>query len=504
MADQFSNQPRDPFIRPGQPDSRLDGRGWLQRLVMLEPGETSAFLWSAAYFFFVLFSYYLLRPVRDTIGIRGDIDRLPWLWTGTTIATLAVTPEFAWVVSRWPRRIFVPWLYRFFAMNLLGFWLLLTFLPAGPKNLAAGYAFFIWLSVFNLLSTSVFWGFMADAFSQSQGKRLFGPIGVGGTLGAILGGLVPATMADVLGPVNVILLSVVALEVVAQCVRRLCTQFGFGKKPDEPPTLLCPNCGYNVTGLPASDGRRRCPECGVNDIPRSGPRPSREPDRNVWTGFALIAKSPYLQMMVAYMLLYTITSTFLYIEQLTVVQREVINETTRTKLFAWIDVIVNVLTLLTQLFLTGRILTRLGVLAGLLLLPVLTLMGFAMLWRWELLGLLLGFQVLRRAMHYAVDRPTREVLYTVLGADAKYKSKAFIDTFVYRAGDLVGAWSKALADKNAVAVGLLGVVAAGMWCLTGAVLGGMQKRIASRNTAKESDVTAAAIAVHSASASAAR
>ena len=201
-------------------------RTWLHRLVLLEPGEAQAFLWSAAYFFFVLFSYYLLRPIRDTIGIRGEIENLPWLWTGTTVTTLAVTPVFAWVVSRWPRRVFVPWLYRFFALNLLVFWLLLTILPAGPKNLAAGYTFFIWLSVFNLLSTSVFWGFMADAFTQAQGKRLFGAIGVGGTIGAILGGLVPATMAELIGPVNLILVSVVALEAVAQAVNGLCRSFG--------------------------------------------------------------------------------------------------------------------------------------------------------------------------------------------------------------------------------------------------------------------------------------
>lgn len=481
------------------PNPPLDRRNWLERMVLLEPGETRAFAWSAAYFFFVLFSYYLLRPIRDTIGIRGDLDKLPWLWTGTTVATLAVTPLFAWVVSRVPRRVFVPWLYRFFAMNLLVFWLLLTFLPAGPKNLAAGYAFFIWLSVFNLLSTSVFWGFMADAWTQGQGKRLFGPIGVGGTLGAILGGLVPATMAEWVGPVNVILVSLVSLEVVAQCVRRLVHVFGFDATALDPGPR-CLECGYSLAGLPEAEGEKRCPECGA--IAR--PRPVREPDRNVWAGFVLIAKSPYLQMMVVYMLLYTITSTFLYIEQLTVIKNEVAEEAQRTKLLAWIDVIVNVLTLLTQVFLTGRILTKLGVMAGLLLLPVMTLVGFSLMWRWELLAILVGFQILRRSMHYAVDRPTREVLYTVLSPDAKYKSKAFIDTFVYRAGDLVGAWSKALGDRHAVAVGLLGAAAAGLWCGSATLLGVMQRRIA-RRAAEEKAVDAiAAMAVHSTSASSSR
>ena len=482
---------------PTPPDSlsqRIDSRTWLHRLVLLEPGETRAFLWSAAYFFFVLFSYYLLRPIRDTIGIRGDIDRLPWLWTGTTIATLAVTPVFALVVSRFPRRTFVPWLYRFFALNLVAFWLLLTFIPAGPKNLNAGYAFFIWLSVFNLLSTSVFWGFMADAFTQGQGKRLFGPIGVGGTLGAILGGLVPATMAEWIGSVNLILVSVVALEVVAQCVRRLCAELGAKLDAAGEPIERCPECKYDLRGLAINGDVRTCPECG-SVVPL---RKRREPDRNMWAGFALIAKSPYLQMMVVYMLLYTMTSTFLYIEQLTVVQREVVEETQRTRLFAWIDVIVNVLTLLTQLFLTGRLLTRLGILAGLMLLPAMTLIGFLLLWEWEILAVLLGFQILRRSMHYAVDRPTREVLYTVLNPDAKYKSKAFIDTFVYRAGDLVGAWSKALGDRNAIAVGLLGAAAAGVWCASAAILGVMQKRLAHRAAEAHAGGTSSSATVQSA------
>jgi len=472
-------------------------RRWLQRLVLLEPGETRAFLWSAAYFFFVLFSYYLLRPIRDTIGIRGDIDKLPWLWTGTTIATLAVTPVFAWVVSRLPRRVFMPWLYRFFGLNLIVFWLLLTVLPTGPKNLAAGYAFFIWLSVFNLLSTSVFWGFMADTFTQPQSKRLFGSIGVGGTLGAILGGLVPATLAETMGPVNVILVSVVALEVVAQCTIRLWRERERGERSQN----VCPSCGYDLSATPIdANSKRRCPECGLESPVITGALKSNtpEPNRNIWAGFVLIAKSPYLQMMVVYMLLFTITSTFLYIEQLTVVKREIAEEAERTKLLAWIDVVVNVLTLLTQVFLTGRLLTRLGVMAGLMLLPVLTLVGFALMWRWELLALLVGFQILRRSMHYAVDRPTREVLYTVLSPDAKYKSKAFIDTFVYRSGDLLGAWGKALGDSHAVAIGLLGAAAAGVWCGSAAMLGVMQRRLAGRSAEPRADDTADRRAVQSA------
>jgi AAA family ATP:ADP antiporter len=279
--------------------------------------------------------------------------------------------------------------------------------------------------------------------------------------------------------VNLILVSVLALEVVAQCVTRLFSALGVRRDGTIAPVTHCPNCGYDLGGLVVTNDVRTCPECGAS-VPVKM-RGTREPTRNMWEGFVLIARSPYLQMMVVYMLLYTITSTFLYMEQLAVVQREIADEARRTKLFAWIDVIVNVLTLFTQLFLTGRLLTRFGVMTGLLILPVLTLAGFLLLWQWELLMVLLGFQILRRSMHYAVDRPTREVLYTVLSPDAKYKSKAFIDTFVYRAGDLVGAWSKALGDKHAVAVGLLGAAAAGIWCGSACVLGAMQRRLARKH-----------------------
>ena len=460
---------------------------WLERLVLLHPGETPAFLWSAAFFFFLLFSYYMLRPVRDEMGIRGELESLPQLWTVTTVATLIATPIFAWLASRLPRRQFVPGLYRFFAVNLLIFWGLLTLVPTGPGNVRIGYAFFIWVSVYNLLSTSVFWGFLTDLFTSAQAKRLFGPIGVGGTVGAIAGSSVPATLSHILGPVHLMLLAAVFLEVVTQCSLQLCRRFGLTDRVTVPVPVLTPAASArpwtpdSAVGTPSS----RPPHAALQASPV-------EPGRNVWSGFALIARSPYLQMMVVYMLLFTMTTTFLYFEQARILKDTVTDSDARVTLLARIDLVVNTLTLLMQLFVTGRFLTHLGVMGGLLVLPALTVTGFVGLWQASSVAVVMGFQIVRRATHFAVDRPTREVLYTVLGPDAKYKSKSFIDTFVYRGGDLAGAWGNALFTKLAVAASLVAIPISLVWLGSAWVLGRMQRRIALPHSAP---VDGAAVAV---------
>ncbi len=400
-------------------------RRMLDRLVLLRAGEGLPLLLSGLYFFLVLFSYYLLRPIRDTFGIRGDIKDLPWLWTGTSTAMLLATPIFAWLVSRLPRRRFIPLTYRFFAANIALFYAALMLLPAGA-HAALGYAFYIWLSVFNLFAVSIFWGFMADIFRPEQGVRLFGAIAVGGTLGAMAGSAVPALIAERIGALHLMLLSAATLEAAVRCVFSLARRFG-------------------VSGA------------------RESSSTTREPTHSVWSGFVLIAKSPYLQCMALYMLFFTITTTFLTFEQLRLVKSAFESNDARTAAFARMDLAANSLALVVQTFITGRFVRRLGIGAGLLLLPLLTMLGFAALWAgpgagWPVLGVFTAFYVSRRGLHFAVDRPTREMLYTPLGPDAKYKSKSFIDTFVYRGGDLAGAWMQALtavaANASAIAMGI--------------------------------------------------
>lgn len=431
--------------------------GMLGRLVLVRAGEGRALVWSALYFFCLLFSYYLMRPYRDEMGIRGDLDKLPWLWTGTTLAMLLAAPLFAWLVSRLPRRRFIPLVYHFFAANLLVFYFVFLYAPA-KSHLNIGYAFYIWLSVFNLFAVSVFWGFMADMFTTEQGKRLFGAIGIGGTLGAICGSAVPAKlvkgvelggMTVKIEPVHLLIGAVVFLELAVVCVWMLVGIFGL-REPG--------------AAAPGRDARA----AGSGNA-------AREPGRGVLTGLILISRSPYLLSMCVYMLLFTVTGTFLWFEQARIIKAHFTDPEKRIAFLGTMDLLVNIIALFTQLFITGRLLMRLGVLAGLLLLPLITLGGFGLIWLWPVPAVLMAVQVGRRGLHYAVDRPTREVLYTVLGPEEKYKSKSFIDTFVYRGGDLLGAWADLALGKAGLAVAGIAIGLSAVWAGVGVALGKMQR-----------------------------
>lgn len=411
----------------------------LRRLVMLDEGEAPALLWSTLYFFLLFFGFYLLRPVREAIGIARGADKLPWLMTGTLLAMVLANPAFAALVSRLPRRRFIPLAYRFFAVNMVLFFLAFRFLP-GKGGAALGYAFYIWLSVFNLFVVSVFWGFMSDVWTEGQGKRLFGFIAMGGTVGAIAGaglngvltkGVLLAGLRLRMDPLSLLLLSAFLLELTVQCVKRLATLFQLG------------------------------------DVAHG----AREPGPGPLEGLRLIATSRYLQLICAYMLLYTITSTFLYLQQGAIVERTFAGTAARTAAFARLDLWVNVLTLVTQVLLSGRILTRFGIPLVLSILPVLTMAGFGALWIWPTFGVMALFQILRRGLHYAVDRPAREILYIPLGAEERYKSKPFIDTFIYRGGDLLGVWAPTALAVLGISASLAAVGCSGLWLGSSVALG---------------------------------
>ena len=417
-----------------------------------------ALLWSAAYFFCVLASYYILRPVREAMGIDRGAEDLPWLMTGTMAVMLLTNPLFAWLVSKFPRRVFIPWTYRFFAVNLVGFFVAAEVFP-GTAWL--GYAFYIWLSVFNLFAVSLFWALMADGFTAEQSKRLFGFVGVGGTLGAIAGGAFTAALVKHLGAFGIMLVSAALLEVATQCVVRAMRHFGL-----------------------AAGGTARTPEPGPGAL----------------AGVGLIARSPYLLLICVYLFLYTTLSTFLYLQQGRVIESVITDRNARAQLFAQIDVAVNVLTLLMQLFLTGRIIRKIGVGATLAILPIVSIIGFAALWAapelgLPILGTFIAFQVVLRGLNYAVSRPTSETLFTVLGQDEKYKSKPFIDTFVYRGGDLFGAWSPkaivAAAGKYGIAaisaIPMAAIPLAALSLVVGLMLGRMQKARARASESSRGD-----------------
>ena len=421
----------------------------LRRVVAVRDGEVAAVLASCALFFFVLSSYYVLRPIRDEMGVAGGVRNLAWLFSATLGAMLLAHPMFSAIAARLPRRRFVPLVYRFFILNLVAFFV--AFRAVDPAQAVwVGRVFFVWTSVFNLFVVSVFWSLMADVYRPSQGQRLFGLIAVGGTLGSILGASLTSGLSYVLSATSLLLASAALLELAAQSARAL--------------------------------EREAEAVCAAGDEPAPDrPRASEEViGGGVFEGIRQVVRSPYLLGIAVFMLLFTITSTFLYFQQIAVVSATLADRQARTRLFANVDLAVNVLTLLTQLFVTGSALRWLGLALGLAVVPALTLVGFSIVAVAPVLTVVVVFQVLRRAGHFAVERPAREVLYTVLTRAEKYKAKNFNDTFVYRLGDQLGAWS--YTAIGALGVGLSGLAATMVpvslaWVLLGWWLGTRQARL---------------------------
>ncbi len=509
------------------------------RLTGVRPEEAGIVLLSAAYFFCVLSAYYVIRPIRETLGVAGGVGDLKWLFTGTLLAMLVAHPIFAALVARLPRRKFVTVAYRFFMGCLVGFWALLWATPEGTDaNLWIGRAFFVWTSVFNLFVVSVFWSFMTDIHRERRSRRLFGLIGVGGTLGAILGSSIAATLADQIFPAALLWFSVALLECAVACVRALERRVGGGdgardREELDPASLASPDAGSPWIVSREHRERRSAPlarrdEGLVAALPARGATQSEAPGTGIvnhglhiakqplhcgqvrkavqrrcsaarmpWEvcpraageiiggspleGIGRVARSPYLLGICAFMLLFTVGSAFLYNIQAEIVSNAVTTSGGRTLVFARIDLAVNTLTLVTQLLLTGRIIGRFGVGPTLAILPIVSIAGFLALGALPALAVFVAFQVLRRSANFALANPAREVLYTVLPRRDKYKAKNFNDTFVYRAGDQVGAWS--FAGLGAVGLGTAAmawtmVPVAGTWLLVALWLGRRQREMA--------------------------
>ena len=378
----------------------------LWRVIEVRRGEGWAVFWSFLYFFFLLGSYYILRPVRDEMGVTTGVDRMQWLFTGTFIAMLVVVPFFGWITSRYRRRRFLLAVYGFFIINILLFYLLFES-EIEIKPVAA--LFFVWLSVFNLFVVSVFWSFMADLFRNEQAKRLFGFIATGGTAGAITGPAMTALLVQQLGTGRMLLLSAVLLGMTLICIRRLIAW------------------QERITAAGEISG-----SCMMErEQPLGG---------GVLNGFFLVLRSPYLLGICALIVLYASLSTFLYLQQAQIVRDAFDDSATRTAVFASMDFAVNVLTLVIQAFFTGRLVKWLGLAMTLALIPILLSAGFLMLAMQPVLPVLIAVQVIRRAGNYAIMRPAREMLYVVVRREEKYKAKNFIDTVVYRGGDAISSW----------------------------------------------------------------
>ena len=421
----------------------------LRRVIEVRPAEVSALGWSWLYIFAVLSSYYIMRPIRDQMGVAGGVDNLQWLFLGTLTAMLLLNVPFWYLVKTLPRAQFIAITYRFFAANILLFAVALYWADA-QQIVWVGRAFFVWISVFNLFIVSVFWQLMVDIFSSEDGKRLFGFIAAGATIGAIVGSGVTASLARHV-PVALLLIgAALLLEVAVFGVRRLSRQ------------------SAKLHTRPAEQAA---------ETPIGG---------NVLAGITHPFKSSYLMNVSAFLLLFAITSTFLYFQQAGIVTRSFHDRGAQTAFFATIDLAVNVLTLLVQLFLTGRIVRSFGVGPTLAFLPALTIVGFGALALLPGIASLMTFQVLRRSSDYAIARPTREVLYTVVPREDRYKAKSFIDTVVYRAGDQVGAWSFTLLSSRlgmgSREIGLAAVILSAIWLANGLWLGRKQDAMAAEET----------------------
>ncbi|MBL8538845.1 MAG: MFS transporter [Betaproteobacteria bacterium] len=408
--------------------------GLLKRIVSVERDEVAALLWSYAYFFCLLCGYYILRPVRDEMGIQAGVDQLQWLFTATFVVMLAAVPVFGWLTARLPRRRLLPMVYVFFALNLLGFW---SALRGGVETDVVAMMFFVWASVFNLFVVSVFWSFMADLYTTDQAKRLYGFIAAGGTTGAIAGPFVTASLATVLGPTNLLIVSAGFLMLAVVCIRRL----GVWAHDHE-------------TTRQAAEGE-----------PVGG---------SIWAGLTTVLRSPYLIAMCAYLVCYTVLSTLLYFQQAHLVKEAIADSAQRTALFAKLDLTVNLLTLAFQVFVFGRLSKAVSTTVMLVLMPVVSCAGFFVLGTWPFLAVLIVFGVMRRAGEFALSKPTRETLFNILSREEKYKSKNFIDTVVYRAGDTLSGWVSTglrAAGMSIAGVSYAAVLIAAAWVCVALYLG---------------------------------
>ncbi|HEX8541760.1 MAG TPA: MFS transporter [Pseudomonas sp.] len=393
--------------------------------VKVEPAEKVALLLGFAFHFCVLASYYLVRPLRDALGLEGGADKLQWLFTATFVAMLVMVPLFGALVSRLPPRRFVPLVYRLIALSMLVFGVLIANHIA---PVAVGRVFFVWISIYNLFIVSIFWSVLVDRFSSEQGRRLFGFIAAGGTLGTFIGPLLAATMATRLGPIALTFAAALLLEAAVQCYRAL----------------------LNRTQTQDREVTR--------DEQRMG--------GSMLAGVTLIMCSPYLLGMVLFMLLHTSAATLLYFEQGRIVAGSYADVASRTQFFATVDLIVSALTLIFQLLLTAPLIRLVGIGGALVALPLATVAAFTAMALAPVPATVALAQGLRRAVEFAIVRPGREVLWTVVSREEKYKAKNVIETVVYRGGDAASGWLSVGLTALGAGFGLLAMVIvpfAGLW-----------------------------------------
>jgi AAA family ATP:ADP antiporter len=406
----------------------------------VKPGETRAVVTAFLLLFCVLGGYFAVRPVRETVGtILGEsITSDTWIWTAAF--AILIVPVYGWLVARVSRAVLMPAIYATVAVALAATGVVMR---ADPQNIVVGRIFYVGISVINLLLVSVFWSFLLELFRSEQTKRLFGFIAAGGTAGALVGPFITDHLVERIGVSGILFFGATLFVIAIFCQRALLAEL----RQEAPP---------------AGEGAQ------------TAPRGSRGLGGNPFAGVALVFKSPYLLGIATFVILISTANTILYFEQLRLVKEMFSDPAERTQMFARIDFIVQTLTIVSQVLITGRIAQKLGVTALLTIVPAMVMIGFLALASSGVFLVLATVMVLRRWGEYAFIRPGREMLWSRLDTETKYKAKNFIDVPVYRFADAVVAQLQdalKAGGMSAATVALMGAGAAGLWAVNGWWLG---------------------------------
>ena len=417
------------------------------RVLGLERHEYVAVAWSFAYFFCVLSSYYILRPVREAMAVGSGPDTIPYLFIGTFVTMLVAAPVFGWVASRFPRRVFLPWVYLFFASNIAIFWVVFSqAVNADQEYVWLGRAFFVWLSVFNLFVVSVFWSFMADIYTREQGRRLFGVITAGGSIGALLGGAATSALVVPIGFQNLLPISAALLLLAVVCITQL-------KK------------------WVVLEHESEIDKTAASEKPLGG---------NPLAGITHLLSSKYFAGIAVSSVIASLLGTALYMFAAELVETAIPDANQQTQFFSNMNVATNALSIVGQMFLVKRVVSRFGIGVSLSLLPIVSVLGFAMLAVDPVLGVVAVLTVARRALGFGFSKPSTDMLYSVVTPEEKYKTKNFIDTAVYRGGDVIGTWLVKLMSVLGIAgISWVMLPFAAIWAIVTLWLGRDYRRRAS-------------------------
>ncbi len=407
---------------------------FITRVLGIERNELVAVAWSFVYFFCIMSAYFMLRSVRDSMAIESGVQSIPWLFTGTFVLMMMATPVFGWVASRYPRRIFLPWVYYFFITNILIFFVVFSY--AQNNNLSLLWisrAFFVWLSVFNLFVVSVFWSFMADIYTKQQSRRLFGVITAGGSAGALVGPLVTSVLVIPIGFKNLLPISALLLLLGVYCIYRLRRWVGHLDRADKSMN--------SVDSEQAIGG-------------------------TAWAGLKFVVEQRYFSAIAIALLCANFLGGAMYMYLAQMVSETFDGADRQTQVFAFMDAAINALSFIGQLLIVKHAVKKLGIGWTLSLLPILSIVGFLLLALNPTFVIIAAFQVLRRSLGFGFSKPTSDMLYSVVSPEAKYKAKNFIDTTIYRGWDVLSTWTiRSIGSIGLSGVALLCVPIAVIWML---------------------------------------